>query len=94
MLDICNNLLYFATKGHKMLQSFQAVRLPSKFVSDIKKESETSMRSIPKQIEYLVMLGRAVRDNPDLPADFIQGVLEGKREIDAGLALPFQFRTE
>jgi len=77
-----------------MLQTYQAVRLPSKLIFDIKKESEANMRSVPKHIEYLIRLGRAARDNPDLPIDFIKGCLEAKDEIDAGLGVPFELRTE
>jgi len=63
-----------------MLQSYQSVRLPTKLVSSLKAESETNMRSTPKQIEFLIQLARAARSNPDLPIDFIEGCLLAKNE--------------
>jgi hypothetical protein len=63
-----------------MLQSYQSVRLPTKLVSELKAESDAAMRSTPKQIEFLIQLARAARDNPDLPIDFIEGCLLAKNE--------------
>ena len=74
-----------------MLQSYQSVRLPAKLVKDIKKEAQAYLRSTPKHIEFLIKLGRAARDNPDLPIDFIRGCLEAKNEIDEGLGIPLEF---
>jgi hypothetical protein len=75
-----------------MLSQYQSVRLPASLVSDLKAESDAAMRSTPKQIEFLIQLARAARDNPDLPIDFIESCMEAKNEIDAGLGIPFEFK--
>ena len=77
-----------------MLQEYQTVRLPKKFLMEIKKESDRNMRSLPKHLEFLARLGQAVRDNPDLPPGFVKDLLEAKDEIQAGAELtPFEFRN-
>jgi hypothetical protein len=67
-----------------MLNKSTAVRLPTWLVEDVKKHADAQLRSVPKQIEYDLQFARAVRDNPDLPPDFIAGILEAKRDIAAG----------
>ena len=37
-------------------------------------------------------LDRACRDNPDLPRDFIEGVLKAKDEKDDGTVYEFEFK--
>jgi hypothetical protein len=80
------------TKGINMQAQYTSVRLPVYLMDQVKKLADSQMRSVPKQIEYDLQFARAVRDNPDLPPDFIAGILEGRREIDAGLGIPFEFK--
>jgi hypothetical protein len=68
-----------------------AVRLPEEMVKDAKKHASLNLRSVPKQIEYWYRLGKISDENPDLPLDFIKGVLEGKLEMDKGEVSSFSF---
>ena len=49
-------------------------------------------RSIPKQIEHWAKIGRIAEENPDLPYEFIKGVLESKAEMENGDVSVFEFR--
>jgi hypothetical protein len=69
-----------------------AVRLPEEIVKDAQKYASLSLRSVPKQIEYWYRLGKIADENPDLPLDFIKGVLEGKIEMEQGEVSAFSFR--
>ncbi|MFN3828406.1 MAG: TA system antitoxin ParD family protein [Micavibrio sp.] len=69
----------------------RTVRLPDSLVQDAKTMATSSMRSVPKQIEYYYTLGKIAEDNPDLPMTFIKDVLAAKAEIDAGNISPFSF---
>jgi hypothetical protein len=70
------------------------VRLPEKVVSDAERFANLSYRTIPKQIEYWFYMGKLADENPDLPASFIKGALEGKQEIENGEVSPFRFRRK
>jgi hypothetical protein len=70
-----------------------AVRLSDEIVRDAQKYASLSLRSVPKQIEYWYRLGKMADENPDLPLDFIKGVLEGKQEMEQGDVSAFSFRT-
>ena len=48
-------------------------------------------RSAPKQIEYWAKIGKIAIENPDLPYSFIQGVLLGIEEMDAGEVSEYTF---
>ena len=51
-------------------------------------------RSVPKQIEHWVKIGKAAEENPDLPYDFIRGVIEAGEEIKRGDVSIFSFRKK
>ena len=51
-------------------------------------------RSVPKQIEHWAKIGKVAEENPDLPYDFIKGVLEAKNEMDRGEVSSFEFRKK
>jgi hypothetical protein len=74
------------------MQMAVAVRLPEEIVKDAQKYASLSLRSVPKQIEYWYRLGKIADENPDLPLDFIKGVLEGKAEMEQGEVSAFSFR--
>ena len=40
---------------------------------------------------YMSTLEKAAKANPDLPVEFIHGVLLGKKESKAGLSVPYNF---
>jgi hypothetical protein len=66
------------------MQMAVAVRLPEEIVKDAQKYASLSLRSVPRQIEYWYRLGKIADENPDIPLDFIKGVLEGKAEMEQG----------
>lgn len=74
--------------------SLLAVRLPENLVKQAHKYAQINMRTVPKQIEYWVMLGRCAEDNPDLPMSFIKNCLFAKNEIEQDKTSGFVFRTE
>jgi hypothetical protein len=51
-------------------------------------------RSVPKQIEHWVKIGRIADENPDLPYEFIKDSLEAKLEMERGDVSPFKFRKK
>jgi len=67
-----------------------AVRISEDIVREAKKYAELESRSVPKQIEHWIKVGRAARDNPDLPIEFIDGVLQGFEEIKRGEVYPIE----
>ena len=69
-----------------------AVRLSEEVVNDAQKYASLNLRSVPKQIEYWYRLGKIADENPDLPLEFIKGVLEGKLEMEQGEVSDFTFR--
>jgi hypothetical protein len=63
------------------------VKLSDSLVDQAKIVALAQHRSVPKQIEYWALLGRAAKENPDLPIELIESVLESLEEIKAGAAL-------
>ena len=70
----------------------KAIKLSSKLVEDAGKYANIFSRSIPKQIEHWVTIGKIAEDNPDLPYEFIKNILISKEEIMRGEISEFQFR--
>ena len=70
-----------------------AVRLSEDIVRVVRKQAAINSRSVPKQIEHWLKIAKTMEENPDLPYDFVAGVLEGLREMDTGEVSEFQFRT-
>jgi hypothetical protein len=67
-----------------------AVRLPNDLVEKARIAVAIYNRSIPKQIEYWAKIGRIAEENPDLPLNFIKGILEAKEQEN----IPFKFRSK
>ncbi|MCX7126261.1 MAG: ParD-like family protein [Gammaproteobacteria bacterium] len=53
--------------------------------------SKTFHRSTAGQIEYWAKIGRIVEENPDLPYEFIQGILISLEELKSGQVEPYVF---
>jgi len=70
-----------------------AVRLPAPVVNDVKIIAEKALRSVPKQIEYMIRLARAVENNPDLPATFVRDALAGLDDVASGNVSHFEYRV-
>lgn len=63
------------------------INLSDDLVEKAKHYASVYSRSTPKQIEYWAKIGKACEDNPDLPFDFIKGILLAKEEE----SIPFDF---
>ena len=70
------------------------IRLSDEVIKAAITYASINSRSIPKQIEYWAKIGRIAEENPDLPYEFIKGVLEAKSEIENGDVSTFEFRQE
>lgn len=69
------------------------IRIDEEIYQQAKKVAQAERRSIPGQIEYWAMLGKAVLDNPDLPTEFVKDLLISKLQ-DESLAEPFNFKEK
>ena len=69
----------------------RAVKLSGEIVSAANKYGAVYSRSIPKQIEHWVKIGRIAEDNPDLPYSFIKDVLLSLEEAKNEKPVPYQF---
>jgi hypothetical protein len=48
-------------------------------------------RSLSGQLKHYARLAVIAEDNPDLPLSMIQGILEARAELHAGLGQPYQW---
>jgi len=71
-----------------------AIRLSDEIIKAANIYAPINSRSIPKQIEHWVKIGKIAEENPDLPYDFIKGVLEAKSEMENGEVSEFKFRKK
>jgi len=71
-----------------------SVRLNDGFVKDAAVRAEAANRSIPKQIEYMAMVGQISIDNPDLSYEFINESLLAKAEMEKGVMTKYERRTK
>ena len=69
-----------------------AVRLSEEIIQTARVYAPANSRSLPKQIEHWVKIGKIAEDNPDLPYEFIRNVLEAKGEMERGDVSVFSFR--
>ena len=68
-----------------------SVKLSDDLVNKAKQYASVYSRSVPKQIEHWVKIGRIAEDNPDLPYEFIKDILIAEEEIANGEVSDFQF---
>jgi hypothetical protein len=71
-----------------------AVRLSGEVMEAAIAYAPLNSRSVPKQIEHWAKIGKIAEENPDLPYEFIKGVLEAKGEIERGEVSFFEFRKK
>ena len=69
-----------------------AVRLSDEIMKAAITYAPINSRSVPKQIEHWVKIGRIAEENPELPYEFIKGVLESKSEMENGKVSEFEYR--
>ena len=72
----------------------RAVRLSADILNTAKICAAVNSCTVPKQIEHWAKIGKVAEENPDLPYEFIVGVLEGFNEIERGETSSFEFRTD
>lgn len=56
------------------------IRIDKEFYNSTKATAKKQMRTIPKQIEFWAKVGRTAIENPDLPGNFIEGILNSLEE--------------
>jgi hypothetical protein len=57
----------------------------------LRARARASKRSLSDQIKYFAYLGMVAKENPDLPMEFIEGVLEGLEERRSGMTTDYPF---
>lgn len=67
------------------------LRLDAELVDAATLIGKIKKRSAAKQMEYWATLGRAAKENPDLPIDFIEELMEAEEERKAGLLTEYRF---
>jgi ParD-like antitoxin of type II bacterial toxin-antitoxin system len=84
------------TKGRKRANTPTPV--PVRFGPDemgffrlIAARASAQSRSLSGQLKYYARLGLIAEDNPDLPLSFLEGILEARAELRAGLGQPYQW---
>jgi len=69
----------------------KAIKLSDRLINDAVINGKAQHRSTPKQIEYWASIGKIADENPDLPLNFIKGVLTGMEENKAGDVADYKF---
>ncbi len=67
-----------------------SIRLSDDLREKIDIYAKNEHRSISSEIEELIRIGFAAKENPDLPLQFINDLLQAKTEKELGLAKPFE----
>ncbi|MDR0447577.1 MAG: ParD-like family protein [Treponema sp.] len=69
-----------------------AVRLSDEIMKEAIAYAPVNSRSVPKQIEHWIKIGKIAEENPDLPYEFIKDALKAQSEIKRGHVSAFKFR--
>lgn len=67
------------------------IKLSDDLVVQAKIFAEIYSRSIPKQIEYWVKIGKIAEENPDLNFEMIKNIMISEAEIESGLVSAYKF---
>lgn len=65
-----------------------AIRLPAPLIKEAKMAAMVSMRTVPAQVAYWMMIGKTAEENPDLPVGFIMEIFKAKAQKSE----PFDFK--
>jgi len=76
---------------HRIHSMSTAIKLDDALVESARIYGEASHRSTPKQIEHWATVGRIAEQNPDLPYDFIVGLLRARAQVKAGDVSEYKF---
>ncbi|WOG28817.1 TA system antitoxin ParD family protein [Endozoicomonas sp. 8E] len=67
------------------------LRLDEELVIAATLVGKAKKRSAAKQVEYWASLGKIAKENPDLPINFIEDILEAEEERKQGLVSDYRF---
>ena len=65
-----------------------SIRIDDALYDTARSRAKAEMRSVPQQVAYWAMVGRAALDNPDLPIEFIRDTLVAIKEESEFFELP------
>jgi hypothetical protein len=91
-IAIYSIMLHNATR--RILMTKNAIRLCEEVMEAAAVYATLNSRSVPKQVEHWAKIGKIAEENPDLPYEFIKGVLEAKSEMERGEVSAFEFRNK
>lgn len=57
----------------------------------LRARAKANRRTLSDQLKFYAHLGMIAADNPDLPLDMIEGILEAREEFKAGLGQPYEW---
>ena len=69
----------------------KSIKLSEELISNAITHGKEQNRSAPKQIEYWAKIGKLVDENPDLPLNFIKGLLIARDQVKAGDVSEYKF---
>ena len=69
----------------------RAVKLSGDIILEANKYAAVFSRSVPKQIEHWIKIGRIAEENPDLPYSFLKDILISLEEIKKEKPVPYEF---
>ena len=69
----------------------RAIELSGDVILEAHKYAAVFSRSVPKQIEHWIKIGRIAEENPDLPYNFIRDILISMEEMKREKPVPYQF---
>ncbi len=67
------------------------VQLSDQLYAEARSHATVNHRSVPKQIEHWSRIGKIAEENPDLPYEFIKGILLSREEIARGEFSEYEF---
>ena len=69
----------------------RAVKLSGEVIAEAEKYAAVFSRSVPKQIEHWMKIGRISEENPDLPYSLIKDILISLEESKTEKPIPYKF---
>ena len=69
----------------------RAVKLNADVIFEVSKYAAVYSRSVPKQIEHWIKIGKTAEENPDLPYEFIKDILMSLEEAKWVKPTPYEF---
>lgn len=68
-----------------------AVQISGKLIEEARLFAKIEDRSVAKQIEHWIKLGKCAEENPDLPLEVIKEILMGIEQLNQGQGIPYKF---